>query len=172
MENKKSVLGTRWEDRNNRTCIRLSVSGSRTLEDERVKILIMDEIDKTGASRIITHAEPGGVCLVARKLAKDMGIPLVLHHLNFKYRRGVFYQRTLEVFYDTDYAIFIHDGVSIGTKNEHEVAQKMGIPFSYHLLKPSEFKTSVAFDIDIDWKVLTNNLIDNMSKKKEENGKG
>ena len=159
MPKSKSVLAVRWEDRNNRDSMRLSVSGSRVLRDERVKILLLEEIEKEGATRIVTHAEPGGVCLIARSLCKEIGMPITIHHLNYKYGRGAFYHRTLGVFYDTDYAVFIHDGKSIGTKNEYEMAQKMGVPHSYHILEPTAFNTSVAFDIEVDWKDLTDDLL-------------
>ena len=148
---KESVLAVRWRNRKDSKCIRLSVSGSRILKDERVKILLLEEIKRVGATRITTHAEPGGVCEVARNLCKEKGMPLVLHHLNFKNLRGAFYKRTLAVFYDTDYAIFIHDGISKGTKNEFELAKKMNIPHRYEILEVSKYTSSVGFDIDTEW---------------------
>ena len=65
--------------------MKLSIHGSRTLKDERVKIIILEAIDKYKPDAIVTHAEPGGVCKVARDLCQEKAIPLKLHFLNFKY---------------------------------------------------------------------------------------
>lgn len=35
---------------------------------------------------------------------------------------------------DTDHCIIIHDGRSIGTRNEWEMAKKLGKPITYYLL--------------------------------------
>lgn len=45
--------------------MKLAVFGSRTLKDDRVKMLIYDEIERTGADTIVTTQEPLGVCTVA-----------------------------------------------------------------------------------------------------------
>lgn len=66
----------------------LSVHGSRTLKDERVKILLIEEIETHKITEIVTHGEPDGVCKVARDLCKEKAIPLKLHHLNFKFLQG------------------------------------------------------------------------------------
>ena len=131
--------------------IRLGVHGSRTLEDERVKILLLDEIEKRNAGVIVTHAEPDGVCKIARQLAKELAIPLHLHFLNFKYRAGAFEHRSKAVMQDSDCGIFIHDGKSKGTQNELSLCKKMAMPHTLHTLQPTPHKTSVGFDIDKDW---------------------
>ena len=148
-----SVLATRWESRNKmQNEIRLSISGSRTLNDERVKIIILEQIEKHKATRLITHAEPEGVCKVARELCKEKAIPLTLHYLNFQKLRGAFYHRTLSVFYDSDYALFVHDGKSKGCQNEYEVAKKMLIPSEYYQLDIPKQTKSVGFEIkDNEW---------------------
>uniref|UniRef100_A0A6M3J3H2 Uncharacterized protein n=1 Tax=viral metagenome TaxID=1070528 RepID=A0A6M3J3H2_9ZZZZ len=130
---------------------RLSVHGSRTLKDERVKILLIEEIETYGITEIVTHAEPGGVCEVARKLCKERAIPLKLHFLNFKYLRGAFEHRSKEVLKDAERALFIHDGKSKGCSNELILAKKMNVPYTYHRLKPDRHKKSVGFDIDKAW---------------------
>ena len=94
---------------------KLSVHGSRTLSDERVKIILLEEIERHGVTEIVTHAEPDGVCKVARDLCKEKAITLKLHFLNFKYLRGAFEHRSRDVLNDADRAIFIHDGKSKGT---------------------------------------------------------
>ena len=132
---------------------RLSVHGSRTLEDERVKILLLDEIEKHDIGVIVTHAEPGGVCKVARRLAKEYAIPLKLHFLNFRYRAGAFEHTSKAVLQDAERGIFIHDGESKGTMNEYKLCKKMNLPGTLHTLQPSPHKTSVGFDIDADWDI-------------------
>ncbi|EMS79184.1 hypothetical protein [Desulfotignum phosphitoxidans] len=131
--------------------MRLSVHGSRTLEDERVKVLLMNEILEHKITMIVTHAEPGGVCQVARKLAKEMALPLKLHFLNFKYRGGAFERRSKAVLKDCDRAIFIHDGKSKGTTNELRLAEKMNKAKTVHVMEKSEHKTSVGFGIEEPW---------------------
>jgi hypothetical protein len=37
--------------------VRLSIHGSRTLKDERVKILIMETVKKYNVTTIVTHAD-------------------------------------------------------------------------------------------------------------------
>ncbi|WP_319408789.1 hypothetical protein [uncultured Desulfosarcina sp.] len=131
--------------------MKLSVHGSRTLNDERVKILLMEEIETYGITEIVTHAEPEGVCKVARDLCKEKAIPLKLHFLNFKYLRGAFEHRSLDVLNDGDRAIFIHDGRSKGTANELILAKKMNVPYTFHELEKTEYKSSVGFEITQDW---------------------
>jgi hypothetical protein len=132
---------------------RLSVQGSRSLGDERVKTILLEIINEKNISEIITHAEPEGVCQVARELARELAIPLKLHFLNFKYLRGAFEHRSKELLKDSDFTILIHDGVSQGTKNELSLAKKMKIPYLYKILHISEFKKSVGFSIEKEWEV-------------------
>ena len=131
--------------------MKLSVHGSRTLSDERVKILLMEEIEAHGITEIVTHAEPDGVCKVARDLCREKAIPLKLHFLNFKYLRGAFEHRSKDVLKDGDRAIFIHDGKSKGTANELKLAEKMNVAYTYHELEKTNFKNSVGFEITQDW---------------------
>lgn len=131
--------------------LRLSIHGSRTLTDERVKIIILEEIKKHNPTTIVTHAEPGGVCEVARELCREKAIPLKLHFLNFKFLRGAFEHRSKDVIRDSDHSVFIHDGKSKGTMNELKVAKKMGVPHTYYELEPAEYDKSVGFEIERDW---------------------
>jgi len=131
--------------------MRLSFHGSRGLSDERVQILILEAIDKYQPNGIVTHAEPDGVCGLARRIAKELAIPLTVHYLNFKYRRGAFEHRSIDVLKDSDRAVFIHDGTSKGTSNEVKLAVKYGIPHDYHVVKPSPHASSVGFEIEEDW---------------------
>lgn len=133
--------------------LRASIHGSRSLADERVKLLLMEEINRRGITHIVTHAEPGGVCQVARKLCRELAMPLTLHFLNFKYLRGAFERRSKAVISDCDIAICIHDGKSQGTKNEIKLTKKMKVFSVVHELTESCHKQSVGFDIDEEWDV-------------------
>lgn len=135
--------------------MKISIHGSRGLEDERVKIILLEELQRRDVSCIVTHAEPAGVCKVARQIAREKAIPLKLHFLNFKYLRGAFERRSKAVLADCDLAICIHDGTSKGTANEIKLAKKMQVETVTHLIEESEHKQSVGFDIDEDWDVDT-----------------
>ena len=136
----------------------LGIHGSRTLTDERVKIIILEEIEKHRPTMIVTHAEPEGVCEVARKTCKEMAIPLKVHFLNFKYLRGAFEHRSKDVILDSDHSIFIHDGRSKGTNNELKLAQKGGQPYTLYTLEITKYKSSVGFDIDKEWEIESTDL--------------
>jgi len=130
---------------------RLSVHGSRTLKDERVKIILLEEIQKHGVTHIVTHAEPDGVCGVARKLCKEIAMPLTTYFLNFRYLRGAFEHRSKDVLNNSDHAVYIHDGKSKGTTNEKKLGKKMGVPCSEYTLEPAEFENSIGFPVDGEW---------------------
>jgi hypothetical protein len=132
---------------------RLGIHGSRTLRDERVKIIILEEIEKHNPTSITTHAEPEGVCGVGRRICRERGIPLKLHFLNFKYLRGAFEHRSKEVLRDSDFSIFIHDGKSKGTANEVALCKKMKLPHSEYTLEPTTFESSVGFPVLEEWNV-------------------
>ena len=119
----------------NKEKIKLAVQGSRSLCDARVKILLLEEIKKYDVGEIITSGEPGGVCNVARKLCEEMAIPLKLYFLNFRYLNGAFEHRSINIINDADRIIFIHDGISKGTKNEIKLAQKAKVLYTYHKLE-------------------------------------
>jgi hypothetical protein len=131
--------------------LRLGFHGSRTLHDERVKIIILEEIEKHAPTTIVTHAEPEGVCEIVRSVCKEKAIPLCVHFLNFKYLRGAFEHRSKDVLKDSDYSIFIHDGRSKGTSNELKLVQGMNKKYTLHTMEITKYKSSVGFDIDIDW---------------------
>lgn len=131
--------------------MRLGFHGSRTLQDERVRIVILEEIQKHNPDYIVTHAEPEGACALVRQIAKEKGLPLILHHLNFKYLRGAFEHRSKDVLKDSNHSIFIHDGVSKGTSNEIKLSEKMKLPMTVHVLEKTIFKASVGFEIDSEW---------------------
>ena len=131
--------------------MRLSVHGSRTLKDEMVRILIMEQIEEHKPDVIVTHAEPEGVCEVARDICREKAIPLMLFFLNFQYLRGAFERRSKEVLRNSDYALFIHDGKSKGTSNEIALADKMKVPSTVHTIEPTQYKSSVGFEPEEPW---------------------
>ncbi|WP_028575045.1 hypothetical protein [Desulfonatronovibrio hydrogenovorans] len=138
--------------------MKLSVHGSRTLKDERVEILLREEIQRYGITHIVTHAEPEGVCGVVRELCKTLAMPLTLHFLNFKHLRGAFEHRSKAVLKGGDRAIFIHDGVSRGTSNELALARKMDMKFTYHQIDIAKHESSVGFPIEKEWEIDTDEL--------------
>lgn len=126
--------------------MKLAVFGSRTLKDDRVKMLIYDEIEKTGADTIVTTQEPLGVCTVAQQVAKESCLVLELHFLNFKYRTGAYEHRSDDVIKAADSVLLIHDGESHGTRNELERTKKFGKPFRYEVLEPTDTKLQRTYD--------------------------
>jgi hypothetical protein len=112
---------------------RLAFCGSRTCNDQHTIDLIHQAIEMHQPETIITHGEPEGVCTLAQKVAKELGLPLKVHFLQLKRAAGKFHHRSRAVFEDCDYCVFIHDGVSTGCSNEIEMAKKMGIAYEYHL---------------------------------------
>ncbi len=117
----------------------LSFSGSRTLDYDKVRTIIDKEIKKHNPSIVITHGEPAGVCQLVQEECKKLGIPLLLFFLEKKYGKGCYYWRTIKLMELSNHAIFIHDGKSIGTMNELEVAKKKKIPYTYYKVEVDEF---------------------------------
>ena len=131
--------------------MKIAIFGSRTLRDERVKIIILEKIKELKATMIITCQEPQGVSEVAQRIAKETGIPLELHFLNFRYLRGAFEHRSKEIVKAADYFITIHDGISKGTANEHKLVLKSGKPYHYEVLENTPYERSVGFNVTEDW---------------------
>ena len=129
----------------------LLIMGSRALRDERVKITILEAIEKYKPTAILTFGEPEGVCALAQEIAKQNGLPLKLHFLNFRYLAGAFEHRSKAGIKDCDRVLIIHDGKSKGTTNERKLVEKAGKPFDYKVLEKSEFTKSVGFEITTDW---------------------
>ena len=130
---------------------RVGVFGSRSLKDERVKTIILEQIKEVNATKILTCQEPQGVSEVAQRVCKDYGYPLQLHFLNMQYLRGAFEQRSKEIIAESEYFIIIHDGESKGTRNEKILVEKSGKPFHYEVLEPTIYDRSVGFNVNEDW---------------------
>jgi hypothetical protein len=131
--------------------MKVAVFGSRTLKDERVKILILEVIKAQGATMLVTTQEPAGVCEVCQAVAKELAIPLELHFLNFKFLRGAFEKRSRAVVRSADFFLLVHDGTSPGTRNELVLVKQSKKPFRYEILEPSPYDKSVGFNIKKDW---------------------
>ena len=129
----------------------VGVFGSRSLKDERVKMVILEKLIELNATKVVTAQEPQGVCEVAQRICKDYGYPLQLHFLNMKYLRGCFEQRSKEIIHASDFIIIIHDGKSKGTANEKILADKLKIPYHYEIIEPSQYERSVGFNIMKEW---------------------
>ncbi len=133
-------------------CVSLAFCGSRSLGDKKVKEIIDMEIERHRPEMIVTHGEPAGVCALARAVCQERGIPLKAHYLQLKKAAGKFHHRSVAVFNDCDFCVFIHDGVSKGCHNELELARKMDIPHTYYLLQ--EGNVVQPEDQDLVWEEL------------------
>lgn len=137
----------------------LGIFGSRSLSDDRVKVLILESLNAGKYTKIISCLEPGGVSAVAREVASQFGYPLQTHCLNLRYLRGAFEQRSKEVIALSDAFLIIHDGKSKGTLNEKILCEQSGKPIQYEVLTPLPFKSSSGFideivdDWSMDWNV-------------------
>ena len=130
--------------------MKLGVFGSRSINDNRVKIELASFLNEhADYDTIITTEEPKGVCELAQIYAKENAIPLELHFLNIKkYARGAFEHRSDEVIKAADFILLIHDGESQGTKNELARVKKFAKPYKYIKLdKTSELEREERKDI-------------------------
>ena len=118
--------------------MKLGVFGSRTLKDDRVKFLILDELDKIGADTIVTTQEPLGVCTIAQNVAKEQHLILELHFLDFKYRTGAYEHRSDNVIKSADKILLIHDGESKGTTNELKRVKHFKKPYRYEIISKTD----------------------------------
>lgn len=127
---------------------KLGIFGSRYLRDERVKIIILEELDACGADTIVTTQEPLGVCTVAQNIAKTEHYILELHFLNFHYRAGAFEHRSDAVIAASDRILLIHDGVSKGTANELKRVELAGKQYKYVTLRPEPDIKPIDYKLD------------------------
>jgi hypothetical protein len=135
---------------------KIGIFGSRTLNDERIKIILIEKFKELNPTLILTCQEPQGVSEVSQRVCKEYGFPLQLHFLNMQYLRGAFEQRSKEIINEADYFIILHDGTSKGTLNEKILVEKSGKPFHYEILEPSKHSRSVGFNITDEWGINTN----------------
>lgn len=133
--------------------VAVAVFGSRTLHDDRVRIVIMEALHRFQATKIVTAQEPVGVCEVGQRVAKELAIPLEVHFLNFRYLRGAFDKRSRAIVRASDCFIVVHDGVSHGTANELKLVKASKKPFAYEVLVPLPGNRNVGFNIEKDFSV-------------------
>ena len=126
----------------------LAVFGSRSLTDERVRVLLLEAIERTGATCITVAAEPHGVCEIARDIARDLPRPLLLHFLDHGKARGAWDHRSKATIRTADSAILIWDGKSKGTSNELTLCVKWALPHVLHQLEPIEEPSEAEA---VDW---------------------
>lgn len=107
--------------------MRLLIFGSRDINTDLAQQILEEQLDRLQPSHIVTAGEPEGVCAVARRLAQERSIPLVLHFKHRKRLAGQYHHRSIAALKDCDQAIFIHNGSSQGTTNEIALAVKMKI---------------------------------------------
>jgi len=129
--------------------MKLAIFGSRSLIGEPVRRAIRDAVVRYAASEIVTAGEPQGVCDEARHVAKELSVPLKLYWLNAKERAaGKYHWRSVAVLKDCDACLFIHDGKSVGTRNEIKLAVKLGTAHEVEHMSPavtvSMIETAIA----------------------------
>ena len=118
--------------------MKLAIFGSRTLCGRTVREAISAKILDRNATHIVTAGEPDGVCHEARTVAREMSLPLTVHHLKPKERAaGKYHWRSVAVLSDCDFCQFFHDGKSKGTSNEIKVAIKRGVPHDVVVMQPA-----------------------------------
>ncbi len=106
---------------------RVSFHGSRSLSLATCAPLINDAFQRLRPSTVVTHGEASGACAWVRKMARDQGRSLMLHHLDKAgHAQGAWHWRSVAVLDDSDLAVFLWDGQSQGCSNEMALAEKMG----------------------------------------------
>ena len=116
----------------------MAIFGSRTLCGRAVRDAIAAKVLACGAVHIVTAGEPDGVCHEARTVAREMSLPLTVHHLKPKERAaGKYHWRSVAVLSDCDFCQFFYDGKSKGTANEIKLAVKRGVPHEVVVMQPS-----------------------------------
>lgn len=133
---------------------KLCVFGSRSLKGEKIQTLIDLIYHQTKATEIVTAAEPHGVCEEAREYAKLNKIPLKAFEKDLARLAGMFHWRSVHAYEYADIVLIIHDGKSKGSKNEFDLAVKMGIPVIYYSLteKNKDNQEVIEWDVEtINW---------------------
>jgi len=122
----------------------LVIFGSRTLEGVEVRNIIEGYIKKEDPELIIISGGITGVCKEAINISMKLKKDIMILFLNFKYKKGAYAMRSKKALSLADKVLFIHDGKSKGTRNEIEMAKKMGIEYEY--IKIENVKDKYGFD--------------------------
>lgn len=114
---------------------RVSFHGSRTLQMSDVEPIFKNLVTELQIETVVTHGEPTGACAHIRELCKKSGMKLMLHHLDKSKAQGMHHWRSVAVLDDSEFAVFLHDGVSSGTSNELALALKRDMHHRYYVLQ-------------------------------------
>ena len=127
--------------------MRIIIWGSRKINRTKAKEIIENKIEELKPELIITSAETEGVCSLAREIAKNKLISLLVGFADTeKYHNGAYKKRAEELLKYGDYAILIHNGSSTGTIMEKNLLEKNNIKYEYILLE--EIDKINMFDIE------------------------
>jgi hypothetical protein len=108
----------------------LLIFGSRTLDSYQVDEVIVEFLNRSEYSFIITALDPDGVCQRVKHVAKTRksGVVLIEVGLDEKRAQGMHEARSIIALKMADHMLAIWDGKSKGTLNEIDLAEKMGVP--------------------------------------------
>ena len=123
--------------------MKLLIFGSRDVDEKETRTIIYSMVKKYMPDFILTSAGTRGVCKIARKVAEELCIPLILFFADRKYAGGMYDKRSRQALECCDRVLFVHNGVSKGTSNEIKLAEQLGKNYDYYTVKMS--------DSDIDW---------------------
>lgn len=133
----------------------LCIFGSRSLSGQPINEIINTVVAQIQPSEICTALEPIGVCQCAREFATENQIPLKTFRKETEHAQGQYHWRSVHAYEYADKVLIIHDGKSNGSKNEFDLAVKMGIPVIYYSLttKNGEIQEVVLWheDLAIKW---------------------
>jgi len=130
--------------------MRLCIFGSRNIDDEKAFEILLSETIKLNPQSIVTSGDARGVCKLGIMVSKKLSLPCKLHYLNnAKYAQGKYDHRSRDVLAETDFILFLHDGLTKGTKNEIKLAEKMNIPYKYITYKVEDFSFTSNFQLNM-----------------------
>lgn len=125
--------------------MRLLIFGSRDINVDHVADYLERMIVALKPSHLVTAGEPEGTCAIARHLAQQHAIPLVLHFKHKARKAGQYHHRSVAALKDCDQAIFCYNGTSRGTANEIELARKLAVP---HTVERFTAGTDYGWQVD------------------------
>lgn len=133
--------------------MKLGIQGSRTLYCDDARKIITQAIQSIKPTAIVTSAKIDGVCRLARELAESFALPLTVYFVNPDHAAGMHDKRSRAVQRGCEYVLFIHDGQSLGTAHEIQIARQTSKPHKVHLVKPPKV------EIDPETQAILNSLI-------------
>jgi len=110
----------------------LAIVGSRIFENYPEFLVIMDtylQIARIEKIDKIVSGGANGVDTLAERYARENNIPVQIFHADWdKYGKAAGMIRNKSIWKNANYGLAIWDGISRGTKNSIEIAEKSGIP--------------------------------------------